>query len=53
MTRFILYNRVATAGQQERGTSADAQLARCLDYIESKGWAIVAEYVDDSHGDAR
>jgi DNA invertase Pin-like site-specific DNA recombinase len=52
MTNFVLYNRVATAGQPEPGMAREAQLARCLAYIESRGWMTVAEYVDDAQGDA-
>jgi hypothetical protein len=48
---FMLYNRAATAGRPEPGTYPEAQLARCLAYIESRGWVIVAEYVNDSEGD--
>jgi hypothetical protein len=52
MTSFVLYGRVAIAGRQDTGPSRDGQLARCVDYIESRGWAIVAEYADDTQGDA-
>jgi hypothetical protein len=52
MTNFVIYHRVAVADQQDAKPSPDAQLARCLAYIESKGWAAVAEYVDDTQGAA-
>ena len=49
---FVLYHRVAVADQQNAKPSRDAQLDRCLAYIEAKGWANVAEYVEDAQGDA-
>jgi hypothetical protein len=52
MTNFVLYGRVAVAGQQDAGTSQEGQPARCLAYIESRGWVNVAVYVDDVQGDA-
>lgn len=53
MTNFVLYGRVAVAGRQDTGTSRDGQLARCLAYVESRGWVNVAVYADDAQGDAR
>ncbi|MGH3278053.1 MAG: hypothetical protein ACRDNW_02830 [Trebonia sp.] len=53
MTNFVIYHRVAAADQPDLRASRDGQLARCLAYIESRGWAIVAEYVDDTQGDAK
>jgi len=43
MTRFVLYRRAATRDNRD---SESSQLARCREYIESRGWTAVAEYVD-------
>jgi hypothetical protein len=51
MTRFVLYHRIAK-DQRDPRRPRDDQLACCLAYIEAKGWADVAEYVDDRQGDA-
>jgi hypothetical protein len=49
---FVLYHRAAVADQRDAKPSQDAQLHHCLAYIEAKGWANVAEYVEDAQGDA-
>jgi len=51
MTSSVIYHRVAVADQQDVKPPQNAQLARCLAYIEAKGWVNVAEYVDDPQGD--
>ncbi len=44
--RAALYARVSSEEQVE-GYSIDAQLRACRDFAQGKGWAIVAEYVDE------
>jgi DNA invertase Pin-like site-specific DNA recombinase len=50
MTKAVIYNRVARNDQQDPDTSRGGQLARILAYVEARGWANVAEYIDDPQG---
>jgi site-specific DNA recombinase len=44
--RAAIYARVSTDEQVE-GTSLDTQLERCRAYVESQGWSVAAEFVDE------
>ena len=46
----VIYARVSTEEQAERGTSIQAQLIACRDYAEKKKYRIVGEFVDDCTG---
>jgi hypothetical protein len=50
MTKFVFYGRVAAEDQQDTKTSQGEQLARCLAYLEARGWENVAVYADDTQG---
>ena len=44
--RAALYARVSTDMQAEKGKSIPAQLAEMREYVEQRGWEVVAEYVE-------
>jgi len=46
MTRVALYARVSTEMQAEEGLSIAAQLAEMREYAHSRGWEVVAEFID-------
>ena len=47
-----VYARVSTAEQVD-GTSLSTQVERCRAYIESQGWALVGEFVDEGVSGAK
>ena len=44
--RAVIYTRVSMEDQLD-GYSLDAQLRACRDYCQSKGWPVVAEFVEE------
>lgn len=50
--RAAVYARVSTAEQVD-GTSLSTQVERCRAYIESQGWALAGEYVDEGVSGAK
>jgi len=44
--RVVLYARVSTDAQAEEGKSIPAQLTEMREYAASRGWEIVAEFID-------
>ncbi len=44
--RAALYARVSTDMQAEKGKSIKAQVAEMHEYVEQRGWEVVAEYVE-------
>ncbi len=48
--RAILYARVSTDEQAEKGYSLPSQLDACKKYAEAHGFTVVAEFVDDITG---
>ncbi len=50
MKSAILYARVSTDEQAEKGTSLDSQLDACRHYANSHGMEVIAEFKDDFTG---
>ena len=48
--RALIYARVSTEEQAEKGTSIDAQLEQCRKYAAENSMEVVGEYVDDFTG---
>ena len=46
---WVIYTRVSTDGQAEKGMSLAAQLAACRAYANERGWPIGEELVDDGY----
>ena len=45
--RAVLYCRVSTEEQAERGTSLGDQARRCEEYAAERGWALVDRFIED------
>ncbi len=50
VTRAVLYARVSTDEQAERGYSLPSQIAACRRYAEMHGFDVIGEYQDDLSG---
>ena len=50
MTTAILYLRVSTDEQREKGYSIPTQREACAKYCEGKGYTVTAEFVEDHSG---
>ncbi len=50
MKKAVIYARVSTDEQAERGTSIQAQLETCHDYAKENGLEVVKEYKEDYTG---
>lgn len=50
---YIIYTRVSTKEQENKGVSIDAQLESCRNYVRSQGGLIVGEYNDADTGSKR
>ncbi len=50
MSKTIIYSRVSTQEQSERGTSLDSQLATCQKHAADKGYKVLGEFRDDLSG---
>jgi len=48
--RAIVYARVSTDQQSEKGYSIPTQLTACREYAERQGWEVIGEYADDCSG---
>jgi site-specific DNA recombinase len=46
----LIYTRVSTDEQAERGTSLKSQLVACREYAERHGFNVIGEYLDDYSG---
>ena len=44
--RAVIYARVSTDKQAEHGVSLDMQIARCLEYAEARGFALIDTVID-------
>ena len=49
MRRVVLYIRVSTREQAERGNSLEMQKERLLAYCKAMGWLVVGIYIDPGH----
>lgn len=50
--KAIIYARVSTEEQKQKGYSIEAQLEACRSYAKAKGWEIVMEYKEAKSGKA-
>lgn len=51
--KAAIYGRVSTVGQVERGSSLSTQREKCRREIESRGWTLAGEYVDEGISGAK
>lgn len=49
---WVLYVRVSTDDQADAGVSLDMQRESCRSYAKARGWAVIAEEVDDGYSGA-
>ena len=49
--RAIIYARVSTKKQKEKGHSIEAQIKACKAYAEMQGWEIVGIYKEPKSGE--